>query len=116
MADVIGSPFEDVFFPSSPPQGEALIWLADEYPAHLPVDADPTMLLERYTTVHFYFAMKGALWMDQTWWLSEDPVCSWKGLYSTNQGFLASMYHGTCLLLAFFAYEARQLAQLVNMH
>jgi hypothetical protein len=100
MGDVIGSYFEDDF-PSSALQEEALNWLADEDPAYLAVDTDPTTLLERYTAVHLYFALRGSWWKDRIGWLSEDPVCFWKGLNCTDQGFLARMNLGTCVRASF---------------
>jgi hypothetical protein len=101
MADVIGSSFEDDFFPSSTLQEDALIWLADEDPAHLAVDTDSTTLLERYTAALFYIATQGTLWTSANRWLSKDPVCSWEGLNCNDQGFLARMNLGTCLLASF---------------
>jgi hypothetical protein len=100
MEDVIGSSFEDDF-PSSTLQEQALNWLADQDPAYLAVDTNSSMLLERYTAVHFYFAMKGSMWMDNIGWLSENPICLWKGLNCTDDGFLAMINLGTCLLASF---------------
>jgi hypothetical protein len=59
MYDVIlDSSFEDNV-PSSMLQEGALDWLVDQYPAYLAVDTNSTTLMERYTAVHFYFAMQG---------------------------------------------------------
>jgi hypothetical protein len=101
MSDGIGSSFEDDF-PSSTLQEEALIWLVDQDPAYLAVDTDSTTLLERYTAAHFYFAMQGTtLWTNQTGWLSENPVCSWRGIFCKEQGILTFLGLSTCLLASF---------------
>jgi hypothetical protein len=98
MQNVIGSSFEDDF-PSSELQESVLNWLANTDPANLALDTDPATLLERYTAALFYFATQAYFGTDQTGWLSENPVCSWSGLDCTDQGFLASMDLGTCLLV-----------------
>ena len=97
MQDVIGSSFEDDF-PNSTLQESVLNWLVDEDPASLAVDTDSTTLLDRYIAALFYFSTQGDEWSDQTGWLSENHVCLWKGLDCTDQGFLARMDLGTCLL------------------
>jgi hypothetical protein len=94
---VIGSSFEDDF-PNSLLQEEALDWVCNEDPAKLPVNTNPTTLLERYTAVLFYFATQGDAWTNQTGWLSESPTCSWSGLECNDKGFPTTMNLGTCLL------------------
>jgi hypothetical protein len=54
MEDVIGSSFEDDFFPSSTHQFEALLRLVDQDPAYLAVDTNSTTLLERFPAAHFF--------------------------------------------------------------
>jgi hypothetical protein len=114
MADVIGSSFEDDF-PSTTLQKRALDWLADQDPAYLAVDTDSTMLLERYTAAHFYFAMNGSNWTDHIGWLSEDPVCLWKGLNCTDQGFLARMELDENNVVGRLPSELGLLTNLVNL-
>jgi hypothetical protein len=100
MQGVIASSFEDDF-PNSPLQESALNWLVNLDPASLPVDTNSTMLLERYTAAHFHFATQGDEWTDTNGWLSGNPVCAWSGLDCTDEGFLARMDLGTCLLSSF---------------
>jgi hypothetical protein len=103
MCDVIASSFEDDF-PNSTLQDSVLNWLADEDPASLAVDTNPTMLLERYIAALFYFAMQYDYecgWSDYPGWLSENPVCLWKGLNCTDQGLLATMELCTCFHSSF---------------
>jgi hypothetical protein len=101
IQDVIASSFEDDF-PNSSFQEEALDWLANTDPANLPVDTDPTRLLERYIAVLLYFATKGARWIDQRNWLTVNAVCAWSRLECNDQGFLTTMAIGTCLLSSFY--------------
>jgi hypothetical protein len=101
MADVLGSSFE-ADFPDTPLQILALYWLANEDPAKLAVDTDPTTLLERYIAVLFYFSTQGDEWsFSSLGWLSENPACFWYGLDCNDQGFLTAMLLGTCLLSSF---------------
>jgi len=73
MDYVIRSSFEDDF-PNSTLQEEALDWLVNLDPASLPVDTNPTTLLERYTAALFYNATQGVGWSDQTEWLTVNAV------------------------------------------
>jgi hypothetical protein len=97
MDYVIGSSFEDDF-PNSLLQEEALDWLVNLDSASLPVDTNPTILLEMYTAVLFYFATQGDGWFRQNGWLSERLICSWSGLECNDAGFLTGMDLGMCLL------------------
>jgi hypothetical protein len=97
MAHVIASSFQDDF-PNSPLQESVLNWLANEDPATLAVDTDSTILLERYTAALFYFATQGDGWTFKTEWLTSTAVCSWSGLECNQQGFLATMDLGTCVI------------------
>jgi hypothetical protein len=97
MDYVIGSSFEDDF-PNSLLQEEALDWLVNLDSASLPVDTNPTILLERFTAVLFYNATQGDGWFGQAGWLSESPPCAWSGLECNDEGFLTGMDLGTCLL------------------
>ena len=101
MRGVIG-PFFDGDFPNSALQESVLNWLANTDPANLAFDTDlTTLLLERYTAAFFYFAMQGYFWTDQTGRLSQNSVCSWKGVACNNQAFLTEIIFGTCLLASF---------------
>jgi hypothetical protein len=100
MRSVIASPFEDDF-PNSPLQESALNWLVTTDPANLAVNIDPPTLLERYTAALFYFATVGALWYDDSNWLTVNAVCFWRGLDCKEEGFLTMMNLGTCLLSSF---------------
>jgi hypothetical protein len=100
MVDVIGSSFEDDF-PNSPLQVSALDWILNEDPASLPVNTNPTALLERYNAALFYFATQGNEWTDQTDWLSVKPVCLWSRLTCNDEGFLTGMQLSTYLLPSF---------------
>jgi hypothetical protein len=71
-----------------------------EDPAYLPGNTNSTSL-ERYTAVLFYFATQGDEWTYQNDWLTGSPVCSWSGLECNEQGFIARMDLGTCLLASF---------------
>jgi hypothetical protein len=97
---VIGSSFEDDF-PNSALQESALDWILNEDPAFLPVTTNSATLLERYTAVLFYFATQGDEWTQHNDWLTGSPVCSWSGLECNEQGFIARMDLGTCLLASF---------------
>jgi hypothetical protein len=100
MTTVIGSSFE-ADFPNSPLQVSALDWLANEDPANLAVDTNPTTLLERFTLALFYFATQGDEWSSQRNFLTVNAVCSWSGLECNDQGILTKIDIGTCLLSSF---------------
>jgi hypothetical protein len=71
-------------------QRESLAWLANEDPANLPLDSDPTTVVERFVLILLYFATDGFNWdgsyswepkMDRNQnWLSDKHVGGWSGI------------------------------------
>jgi hypothetical protein len=71
-------------------QRESLAWLANEDPANLPLDSDPTTVIERFVLILLYHATDGFFWDGPTlwdpkldWnenWLSDKHVSEWSGI------------------------------------
>ena len=68
----------DALLEQDSPQERAFQWLVWHDPAKLEPQADERQMQERYILAVFYFATKGAEWLDSFGFLSKKNVCNWK--------------------------------------
>ena len=73
---------------ASSPQERALLWLKSQNKAEVE-RCDPYSTLQRYILALLYYGTNGVEWIQQGNFLSNENVCSWKGVFCDNDYSIA---------------------------
>lgn len=67
-----------VAYDTTSPQYQAMVWIADVDPLHVPLEVENPEFRERYVMAVFYYALNGDAWYYPAAFLSAEPTCDWK--------------------------------------